>query len=82
MEQGRFTLITFLMEVSDSVEQPTDRVFEGNECTNGSLLLTPKLTEPFICSETSRGSIYYDNTFQNPMFCNALLYNSSQKNFK
>lgn len=43
---------------------------DGNVKVNGAILLTPKLTQPFICSETSRGSIYYDDNLQSPMICN------------
>ncbi|MDK1290326.1 hypothetical protein [Pseudoalteromonas umbrosa] len=50
-----------------SSEQNT---FSGNVTIDGAMLLTPKLVAPFICSQASRGSIYYDEHLDTAMICN------------
>ncbi|KZN63248.1 hypothetical protein N473_17625 [Pseudoalteromonas luteoviolacea CPMOR-1] len=50
-----------------SSEQNT---FTGNVTIDGAILLSPKLAEPFICSQISRGSIYYDENLDSAMICN------------
>ncbi|MCG7534948.1 hypothetical protein [Pseudoalteromonas sp. OOF1S-7] len=43
--------------------------FSGNITVDGAILLTPKLTQPFMCSEVNKGSFYFDDSLNTPMIC-------------
>ncbi len=52
-----------------------ENTLDGHVTINGAILLTPQLTQPFVCSSFSRGSIYYDDHLQSPMICNGEQWN-------
>jgi len=38
----------------------------------GALQLTPQASAPFVCAETTRGSVYYDTALNFPIWCNGI----------
>lgn len=49
-----------------------DNITDGNVTINGAILLTPQLVEPFLCDESTRGAIYYDDFLDGPLICNGV----------